>query len=42
MEIAIKHSLGKLVLHDGLTGLLTATFVTNGFERMDIEPEHLR
>ncbi len=40
-EVTIKHSRGKLALTAGVEGLMHSAFVENGFERMQIEPEHL-
>lgn len=40
-EIAIKLSIGKLSLTNGVAGLSRAAFVDNGFERLEIRTDHL-
>jgi PIN domain nuclease of toxin-antitoxin system len=40
-EIAIKYSIEKLALSEGVEGILHAAFAQSGFERLEILPEHL-
>ncbi len=40
-EVAIKFSIGKLLLTGGVSRLLEQAFIESGFERLPIEPEHL-